>query len=99
MSEREGYRGEALDWMILLRERPDDQDVHARFRQWRRTAGGTRRRELGHVDALIRQAGTSGLAPPSPAMRRWPMLVPLAMAACIAALFPGARCCPSYRPT
>ena len=59
MSEREGYRGEALDWMILLRERPDDQDVHARFRQWRRTAGGDAAwRELGHVDALIRQAGT-----------------------------------------
>lgn len=95
MSEREGYRGEALDWMILLRERPDDQDVHARFRQWRRTAGGDAAwRELGHVDALIRQAGTSGLAPPSPALRRWPMLVPFAMAACIAALFLGREVLP-----
>ena len=42
MSEREGYRGEALDWMILLRERPDDQDVHARFRQWGGRPEGTR---------------------------------------------------------
>lgn len=83
-------RREALDWMILLQERPDDEAVQAAFRRWRHApACDAAWRELDHVGDLIRQVDASKRAPPVAALRRWKRGLPLAMAACLAGIFVG----------
>ncbi|MET4896651.1 FecR domain-containing protein [Sphingomonadaceae bacterium jetA1] len=83
----EACQREALDWMILLQERPDDDAVRAQFRQWRRApCCDAAWRELDRVDALIAQAGPFAVVTPVRAARRWNRLAPLAMAACVALL-------------
>ncbi len=85
----EDCRREALDWMILLQERPDDADVRARFRQWRRVpACDAAWRDLDHVGDVVRQAfGVVHPASPPYAPRRWQRALPVAMAAGVAAIF------------
>ena len=86
----EERRREALDWMILLQERPDDAEARACFRQWRRTAAcDAAWRDLDHVGDVVRQACEAHSASSSYAPRRWKRALPVAMAACVAAIFAG----------
>lgn len=81
-------RREALDWMILLQERPDDAEMRARFWQWRQAAACEAAwRELDHVGDVLRQACEVCPASPPYALRRWKRALPVAMAACVAAIF------------
>ncbi len=83
-------RREALDWMILLQERPDDGEVRARFWQWRQApACAAAWRDLDHVGDVLRQAWDDRPASFSDAPRRWKRTLPVAMAACLAAIFAG----------
>lgn len=96
MTGREDCRSEALDWMILLQEQPDDPEVAARFRQWRQAAGKAAAwRELDHAGDMIRQAHGAGEARSMPVTPGWKRVLPVAMAACVAALLTGRAVPPS----
>ncbi|WP_343525293.1 FecR domain-containing protein [Sphingomonas sp.] len=101
----EPHRREALEWMIALQEQPDDAALRARFDLWRRMPmHDAAWNELAHVSTLIRMAPQSGKAAPSlpQPSRRWrrssrAMTVPIAMAACLTAVFLGRDLLPDIR--
>ncbi|WP_236697156.1 FecR family protein [Sphingomonas sp. Leaf257] len=86
----EHCRREALDWMILLQDRPDDADVRARFWQWRQAAAcDAAWRDLDHVADVLRQAYEAAPASSPDAPSRWRRTLTVAMAACVAVIFAG----------
>ncbi|WP_267433526.1 FecR domain-containing protein [Sphingomonas sp. GM_Shp_1] len=86
----EDCRREALDWMILLQERPDDAGVRARFRHWRRSpACDAAWRDLDHVGDMVRLACEAYPVSSPYVPRRWTRVLPVVMAGAIAAIFVG----------
>lgn len=97
----ERHRREALEWMIAFQEQPEDAALRDRFHHWRQTPEhGAAWQELEHVQSLIRQVSSARAGARSPLAvgrpwRRARVAIPLAAAACFAAMLVGGDVLPS----
>lgn len=89
---------EAIDWIILLAEEPDDQDLRARFEEWLGVGGENqvawrhankvsdlvgRSRNVAFLDPLATKNGSVSAVPQRRSWR-WPTFAGAAIAACLA---------------